>query len=740
MSNQYIKEVVLGNSKTSGHGFARMNMDGNRRDDGCGGKAFLGPADVHVIKRKPDPDFSEAVLYMNHKLAIKFIAPTAALVFAAFLVTGFWASSLLERVVRNQAERAVADSLRRTVDSLAVVHELSSQQTKAASQVFLSEVKAAGGVSVSGTSTRIGEPVPDLHIGKQSVVGSFGLVDKIKDITGATATFFVKKGDGFVRVSTNVKKDDGSRAVGTPLDPNGKAIAKLRNGDEFSGVVDILGSPFMTSYVPLRSGKEVVGAVYVGYPLKSLAGLDSAIQEQKILEHGYVAVVDAKGKVRFHSSSIDDASVSKHMNGESAEKWRITKRTFDNWGYTILAAYPESDVNEAISGLKLLLIVVSLGAAIFMIAAQYWLVRSNVLKPLGTIIHRLKDVAEGEGDLTKRITLKNKDELAELAGWFNQFMERLEAIIGQLAVSTEQIASASEEISASSMQVAESAEHQKDQTQQVATAMQEMRSTVMQVTENSNHAAVSAGQAGDLARDGGRIVEETITVIRQVAENTRETAAKIEQLGKSGEQIGKIIGVIDDIADQTNLLALNAAIEAARAGDQGRGFAVVADEVRKLAERTTNATKEIAQMINAIQVETGKAVAAMEAGTVRVDAGVKAAQEAGTALRDIITSSENVQSVVTHIATAATEQTAATEHVNMNMEQIAQMVQTAAVSAQESAHACAGLSELALDLQQLVNRFKIGVRDQKHRSTEAALDRQYQLERAKHDERSRYVQ
>src|SRR5271155_3108531 len=142
-----------------------------------------------------------------------------------------------------------------------------------------------------------------------------------------------------------------------------------------------------------------------------------------------------------------------------------------------------------------------------------------------------------------------------------------------------------------------------------------MSSTVREVSANSTKAAESARAAAETAHEGGVIVEDTLTRMRSIADAVRETAVKVQELGVRSDQIGRIIGVIDDIADQTNLLALNAAIEAARAGEQGRGFAVVADEVRKLAERTSKATKEIATMIQSIEVETKSAVVAMELGT-----------------------------------------------------------------------------------------------------------------------------
>src|SRR6266536_3045573 len=206
------------------------------------------------------------------------------------------------------------------------------------------------------------------------------------------------------------------------------------------------------------------------------------------------------------------------------------------------------------------------------------------------------------------LEIASTDEIGQAGRALNEMKNNLRGIIQSITQTAEHVASASEEISSSSAQQAQGAETQRDQTTQVATAMLEMSSTVAMVSENSNRAAEASRQAAETARHGGTIVDQTLSKMRVIAQAVGGTAKKVEELGKSSDQIGRIIGVIDDIADQTNLLALNAAIEAARAGEQGRGFAVVADEVRKLAERTTTATKEIAQMIKNLQDETRVAV------------------------------------------------------------------------------------------------------------------------------------
>lgn len=361
-----------------------------------------------------------------------------------------------------------------------------------------------------------------------------------------------------------------------------------------------------------------------------------------------------------------------------------------------------------------------IAGVVLLIGCGVALVRS-VSKALTSMIFMVKDLAEGEGDLTKRLAIATHDELGELANWFNTFLDKIHGIISQVAGTAEQMASASEELSSTATLQAQGADHQKDQTTQVATAMQEMSCTVQQVSDNCSSAAEASRRAAETARDGGVVVEKALTQMRSIAESVTKTAKEMGELGRSTDQIGRIAGVIDDIADQTNLLALNAAIEAARAGEQGRGFAVVADEVRKLAERTTTATKEIAQMITTIQDGTTGAIKAMEIGSQQVQEGVASTARAGESLQQIIHMSEEVGSMITHIATAATQQSGATTDVNQSMDQIAKLVKESASASQQSAKACQDLSELALALQNMVGSFKLlAARDDKLRPGDLA--------------------
>jgi methyl-accepting chemotaxis protein len=301
----------------------------------------------------------------------------------------------------------------------------------------------------------------------------------------------------------------------------------------------------------------------------------------------------------------------------------------------------------------------------------------------------------------------SQDEIGEAGLALNRMKNNLRQLIMVITDTAHRLASASDEISTGAGEEAQSARSQADQTRQVATAMQEMAATVQQVSENSQKASQSSQQSAQAARDGGTVAEETLATMHSISDSTKKVATRITELGVRSEQIGKIAAVIDDIADQTNLLALNAAIEAARAGEQGRGFAVVADEVRKLAERTAAATKEIASMIDAIQVETKSAVQAMGLNGEKVQAGVERTQASGEALRKIIKMSEDVGDMVSQIATAAGEQSGATDEINNSISQIATLAKQSSATAEHTEKACTSLSSLALDLQNLVRQFKL---------------------------------
>ena len=311
------------------------------------------------------------------------------------------------------------------------------------------------------------------------------------------------------------------------------------------------------------------------------------------------------------------------------------------------------------------------------------------------------------GDLTARMLGNYKGDHKKLKDSINTLAESLNDLVGRILDSVETTASATVQISSTADTIATSSQEQSAQTEEVASAIEEMARTVTDNANNAQKTADMARQNREVAKDGGEIVKQTVTKMSDIANVVKQSAENIEKLGESSKQIGEIISVIDDIADQTNLLALNAAIEAARAGEQGRGFAVVADEVRKLAERTTEATKKIAQMIKGIQKETENAVSVMQSGNSEVTHGIKLADQAGESLKEIVTSSQHLLDMISQIATASEEQAATGEQITKNVAMISDVTHDSSRRITEIAHSSEDLSRLTEELRALVSQFRI---------------------------------
>lgn len=365
-----------------------------------------------------------------------------------------------------------------------------------------------------------------------------------------------------------------------------------------------------------------------------------------------------------------------------------------------------AELDDTIAKGKSIMLAVLIGSAVGQVLLLLFIVLP-LLKSISSMTDRLKDIATGEGDLTKRIEVGTKDEIGETAHWFNTFVENLAGIIGQVAANARQVTTVADNIRNNSAAMVASSEDMAGQAASVAVAAEQMSATAFEIASSCTRSAGSASQADDATETGARVIEETIAGMQRIAERVREAAANVEELGAKSNQIGAIVGTIEDIADQTNMLALNAAIEAARAGEMGRGFAVVADEVRALSERTTKATKEIAAMIRMIQVETGGAVKAIENGVVEVENGTREAARSGEALGIITHEIQNVTQQMSQIATAAEEQSATTNTISQSIRQITDVVQESADKAQASSGAAEELSQLAGELQRLMGKFKV---------------------------------
>ncbi len=404
-----------------------------------------------------------------------------------------------------------------------------------------------------------------------------------------------------------------------------------------------------------------------------------------------------RGSVDLDQFGVD----SKHWFDTITTKINLMKEIED-----MLTADMLGEVSELRASARWTLILVCVIAGVVILGALVMvvLIARGIIRPLNEVVGRAEEIAEG--NLTgEPLTCKAKGEFAVLRDAMNDMSSSLREVVTNVSRSADEVAAASTEIAASANEMSQGMQSQTEQTQLTAAAVEEMAATSDEIARQSSDLASTAERAGTLAKDGGEVVGQTVESIGEICDRVTKTSHSIEALGARSEEIGQIIEVINDIADQTNLLALNAAIEAARAGEHGRGFAVVADEVRKLAERTTSATTEVSDSIQAIQSDTAKAVDEMAEGAKRVEYGVELAKQAGEALSSIVTSSSEVQSMIQTIASASEEQNKTTATTATNVNQIQAVNSESASASQESARAADQLSVKAEELRNVIGRF-----------------------------------
>jgi methyl-accepting chemotaxis protein len=377
---------------------------------------------------------------------------------------------------------------------------------------------------------------------------------------------------------------------------------------------------------------------------------------------------------------------------------------------------------------------VAMTAVLLAVLIGGYLVRSIVI-PLNRVNAQLRAIAEGEGDLTRELTVASRDEIGMLGQSFNRMLRNLREIILQVRSHAEQVAASAEELNASSEQTSQAAKQIAETVQGVVLGtdkqvqgveegsreVQEMAAGIRQISSRAERVTAAAVDTSELATNGNRTIQEAVARMNGMSETIDHLSRLVRGLGERSRQIGQIVDAITDIAGQTNLLALNAAIEAARAGEHGRGFAVVADEVRKLAEQASASAGQITQLVGMIQSEIEEAVVSMQRGTEEVAAGMAGVSEAGEAFARIRAAVLDVTGQIQEVSAASRSLTASTEKVAQAMREIAGVTETTAartldvsaateeqLASMEEIHAsAASLAGLAEELEKLMGRFKV---------------------------------
>ncbi|MGK8478875.1 methyl-accepting chemotaxis protein [Stutzerimonas stutzeri] len=330
-----------------------------------------------------------------------------------------------------------------------------------------------------------------------------------------------------------------------------------------------------------------------------------------------------------------------------------------------------------------------------------------LMRPLTDMGRAMANIAEGEGDLTRRLTVQSHDEFGELASAFNRFVERIHTSIREVSSATQQVNEVAARVLAASNSSMANSDEQASRTNSVAAAINELGAAAQEIARNAADASQQASGARHQAEDGRQVVEQNIRAMRELSAKISASCSQIEALNAKTVDIGQILEVIKGISEQTNLLALNAAIEAARAGEAGRGFAVVADEVRNLAHRTQSSAQEIQQMIEQLQVGAGASVQTMTESQRQSESSVSIADRAGERLGEVTQRIGEIDGMNQSVATATEEQTAVIESLNMDITEINTLNQQGVENLQSTLRACGDLDQQARRLKQLVDSFRI---------------------------------
>ncbi|MGF6111072.1 methyl-accepting chemotaxis protein [Pseudomonas frederiksbergensis] len=644
----------------------------------------------------------------------------ALAVILAIVISGSTVFALRSLDTANLATREehLASEARLLADQLSTFHGTLRESTQRLSGLFEKRFSAGLSVHPDEPVTVAGVQTPGLHLGGEVLNNNFKEVDEFKQMTAGVATLFVRSGEDFVRVSTSLSKQDGTRAIGTLLDHAHPAYARLIAGQSYVGRALLFERSYMTQYTPVRdSGGKVIAVLFVGFDYTDAQNAQfENLKRFRIGQTGSLALLDEQNKWLVPIAGVEAldkavpaiAALAKTPGkgefwSDKSEEFYSVAVPFEGGPWSVVASMPQDEISAVTWSVGIQLAIGSLLAMLIAVGSAVWLLRSK-LAPLGDLVRQAE--ALGAGDLSVRLNVSSHDEIGQLARAFNQMSQALSTMVEHIRKASEEVNSRAQALSGLSGGAYEGMEQQSGEITSMAGAVEEFSATSLNIADNMGNTQRMAQENAQQTQIGRTSMEEASSSLEQIAGALNSTATVINTLGQRSQEIGGIVGVITAIADQTNLLALNAAIEAARAGEQGRGFAVVADEVRNLASRTREATDEISGMIQSIQQETGNAISTMEQGNVLMQEGLSRNANVASALARIDEQSRSAGQQFAAITTATQEQSSTATLLSSNLQSIAlanseqrEVVSNLAITAKE-------LESLAAGLRQEVDRFR----------------------------------
>ncbi len=574
------------------------------------------------------------------------------------------------------------------------------------------QVRSEERVSVGSLQT------PALYLGATRLNNEFTEVDDFTRMTAGVATVFVRDGSEFIRITTSLTKQDGTRALGTALDHQHPAYQRLLAAQSYVGRALLFDRNYMTQYTPVRDGSgQVIAVLFVGFDYTDAQKLQlDKLGEFRIGTTGSLAVLDEHGKWLVKPAGTGALDTLPAALGEliahagdggfwtdGQDEFYSVAMPFAGGPWTVLASMPREEIQAVTWRVGTQLAIGSALTLLLAVIAVVWLLRRK-LRPLGDLVQQAQ--ALGAGDLGARMAQSSDDEIGELARSFNRMGEALASMVSGIRSAAQDVSARSQAMSTLSRDAYQGIDQQSGEISSMAGAVEEFSATSQNIADNMRSTERLASDNAQQTRIGRTSMDQASEALVQIAEALEQTSKAINGLGQRSQEIGGIVSVITAIADQTNLLALNAAIEAARAGEQGRGFAVVADEVRSLSGRTREATNEISTMIGSIQSETSSAIATMEQGRQLMQDGLERNAKVAAALAQISEQSAEAGEQFAAITTATSEQSSTATVLSANLQSIAQANGEQREVVANLADTARELDRLAAQLRQEVERFR----------------------------------
>ena len=528
---------------------------------------------------------------------------------------------------------------------------------------------------------------------------SFGVVCLLCALQGALAIF------GFIKINSAVSDiTRNSMPSIQVLDDIRLSIAQTRRADLALLICD--NQECMANYKAKReSAAQHYSADMVQYaPLVSSAAERELLDtfRQKFAEYQQVST---KGREAAEAGRVDEAL--KVMMDPASTRSIDEAQTAADRSSELNNKIGMQDGEMTLKTGRILLVSIS-----FFMAITVVLCGTTGIVLTRLIVPQLKEATAAlekmaAKDMTASVESKGTDEIGRLGIALNTSVAAIRSVLESVAQGAENLSTAATEMSVRAAQANGNAQSQSGKTNQIAAAAQEMTATIGEISNNAEVAAGVSRKSAEAANQGGAVMQAAASTMERISTATSSVAGKMTELATRSEEIGKVVTVIQEISEQTNLLALNAAIEAARAGEHGRGFAVVAGEVRRLAERTRNATGEIANTIQSIQAETRHTLQLMDESHKTVESGISETGRARQSLEAIIGSAREVEHMIQMIATAATEQTSAAGEISESASYISRLAGENSLAAEETADGCKKLSVLATDLDGMIRQFRL---------------------------------